>query len=439
MQARKQGPTPSRRVGARAVRRVLLLATVLFAGCGGSGSGADADNPLATVAPRAAPAVPPVAVTVEEVTAQLSNPWSLAFLPDGSMLVTEKAGSLRRVSATGQVSAPLAGMPAVAAAGQGGLLDVVPSPDFATNRTIFFTFAEPAGNGNSRTAVGRAELGDTAVTNLTIIHRQTPARPGPIHFGSRLVFDRAGYLFVTLGDRGEGDRAQDLSTTQGKVVRIFADGSIPPDNPAFAQAGTVPGIWSYGHRNPQGAALNPASGELWISEHGPQGGDEINRILAGRNYGWPRITHGRDYGSGLPLGEGTTAPDVEPSLHYWVPVSVAPAGMAFYTGDKLAGWQGSLLVGTLAGRMLVQLTLQGDSVTGENRHLQSFGERFRDVRQGPDGYPYLLTDSGRLLRVVPQEGPLRIDGGPTGTAGDTWRHVRLPGATKYPGEGPLDR
>ena len=398
---------PELRLRSRLVVALLaipLLAATGLAGCGGSGSDGGA-TPAASGPPTAGPpASDPLAaeVTVQEVTAQLANPWSLAFLPDGSMLVTEKAGSLRRVSAAGQVSTPLAGVPAVVAAGQGGLLDIVPSPTFAADRTIFFTFAQSDGNGNSRAAVARAELGDTAVTNLVVIYRQTPARPGTVHYGSRLVFDRGGYLYVTLGDRGEGTQAQDLSTTQGKVARILPDGSIPPDNPVFSQGGAVPGIWSYGHRNPQGAALNPASGELWISEHGPQGGDEINRILPGRDYGWPRITHGRDYDSGMPLGEGTTAPDVEPAQHFWVPVSVAPAGMVFYTGDKLPGWQGSLLVGTLAGQMLARLTLQGDSVTGETRHLQSLGERIRDVKQGPDGYPYLLTDSGRLLRVVPQ-------------------------------------
>ena len=211
-----------------------------------------------------------------------------------------------------------------------------------------------------------------------------------------------GILYVTLGERGEQDRAQDLSTTQGKVVRIRPDGSIPSDNPVFPQAGTVPGIWSYGHRNPQGAALNPATGELWVGEHGPRGGDEINRIVKGANYGWPRITYGRDYGTAQPLGEGTTAPDVEAPLHIWVPISVAPAGMLFYTGDKLPGWQGALLVGTLAGQRLARLALDGNAVVGETQHLQSLGERIRDVRQGPDGYPYLLTDSGRLLRVVPE-------------------------------------
>ncbi len=349
-----------------------------------------------------APLGAPIAVTVQEVTSRLVAPWSLAFLPDGSMLVTEKAGNLRRVSAAGEVSAPLGGVPAVDASGQGGLLDVVPGPGFATDSMIYFSFAEDAGNGESRTAVARARLGTAAISEVTVIFRQAPSRPGGMHYGSRLVFDREGYLFVTLGERNQPDRAQDLTGTQGKVVRIRADGAIPTDNPTFATPAAAPGIWSYGHRNPQGAALNPASGVLWISEHGPRGGDEINRILPGGNYGWPRITNGRDYDTGLPFGEGTTAPGVEGPLHYWVPVSVAPAGMAFYTGDKLRGWQGSLLVATLAGQMLARLALDGDAVVGETRHLESLGERLRDVRQGPDGYPYLLTDSGRLLRVVPQ-------------------------------------
>ena len=280
-------------------------------------------------------------------------------------------------------------------------MDVVLSPDFARDRTIFFAFSESAGNGESRTAVARARLDGTSLSNVTVIYRQTP-RPGSTDFGSRLVFGRDGALFVTLSERRDQAFAQDLTTTLGKVVRILQDGGIPADNPAFAQSGAVPGIWSYGHRNPQGAALNPITGELWISEHGPKGGDEINRVLAGRNYGWPRITYGRDYDTGEPIGEGTMAPDVEPPLHYWVPISVAPAGIAFYTGDKLPGWQGSLLVATLAAELLIRLTLNGDVVVDETRHLQSLGERIRDIRQGPDGFPYLLTDSGRLMRVVPQ-------------------------------------
>ena len=284
--------------------------------------------------------------------------------------------------------------------GQGGLLDVVVSPGFVDDRTIFFSYSEPDGPDTSRTAVARAILGETAISDVQVIYRQVPSRPGSMHYGSRLVFDREGYLFITLGERGEQERAQDLGTTQGKVVRIRPDGTIPPDNPVFPQPGAIPGIWSFGHRNPQGAALDPATGEVWVGEHGPQGGDEINRILPGRNYGWPRITHGRDYLTGQPLGEGTTAPDVEAPLHYWVPVSIAPAGMAFYDGDKLPGWQGSLLVGALAGEMLVRLDLQAGRVVAESRHLESLGERIRDVRQGPDGYPYLLTDNGRLLRVV---------------------------------------
>jgi glucose/arabinose dehydrogenase len=383
-----------------------LLLCAALAGCGGSGSGdapAVAETPPPVPGePGPAPVAEAVAVTVEEVAAGLSAPWSLAFLPDGTMLVTERAGSLRRVDAAGRVSAPLAGVPAVHAVGQGGLLDVVLGPGFADDRTIFFTFAEPDGAGSSRAAVARAVLGESSISDVQVIHRQVPSRPAAMHYGSRLVVARDGTLFATFGERGEQERAQDLATTQGKVVRIRTDGSIPPDNPQFQQPGAVPGIWSYGHRNPQGAALHPTTGELWVSEHGPRGGDEINRVLPGRNYGWPRITLGRDYDSGEPLGEGTTAPDVEPPLHYWVPVSIAPAGMAFYTGDKLRGWQGSLLVGALAGQMLVRLDLQDQRVIAESRHLEALGERIRDVRQGPDGYPYLLTDSGRLLRVVPR-------------------------------------
>src|SRR5690606_24713827 len=248
-----------------------------------------------------------------------------------------------------------AGVPAVSSQGQGGLLDLALGPGFANDRRIYFTFAEPVAGGLARAAVARATLGDTAIDDVEVIYRQVPAVGGGSHFGGRLVFDRFGYLFVTLGERYDPDQAQRMQVALGKVIRIFPDGSIPPDNPAlmpdsvdtgrpadagpahpaFLENGALPEIWTLGHRNPQGAALHPQTGELWISEHGPLGGDEINRILRGRNYGWPRITHGRDYDSGLPLGEATTAPDVEPAVHFWVPVSVAPAGMAFYTGDAL--------------------------------------------------------------------------------------------------------
>jgi glucose/arabinose dehydrogenase len=354
------------------------------------------------------------------VATGLANPWSFAFLPDGRILVTERSGALRYVSG-GTLSAPLGGVPAVASSGQGGLLDLALGPDFLNDKRIYFTFAEPVTGGLARTAVARATLGDSTIGNVEVIYRQVPAVAGANHFGSRLVFDRFGYLFVTLGERFDANQAQRVQVSLGKVVRIRPDGSIPPDNPAlmpgsvdtgrpddagpahpaFLESGALPELWTMGHRNPQGAALHPETGELWLSEHGPRGGDEINRIRRGRNYGWPRITHGRDYDTGQPLGEGTTAADVEPSVHFWVPVSVAPAGIAFYTGDRLPGWKGSLLVGTLAGQHLVRLDLQGNLVTAATMHLQGVG-RIRDVRQGPDGYPWFITDAGTLYRVEPQ-------------------------------------
>lgn len=388
---------------------------LVAAGCGGSGTGTEPppENP------QSPPAVPVAVKAVPQVTG-LARPWSFAFLPDGRILVTERDGTLRIV-ANGSVSAPLAGVPAVSSSGQGGLLDVVLGPTFETDKRIYFTFSEPEAGGLARTAVARATLGDDAISDLQVIYRQVPAAASGNHFGSRLVFDRQGYLFVTLGERFEPDQAQRVQVSLGKIVRILPDGTIPPDNPAavpgsvdtgrpgdagpahpaFLEPGALPELWTLGHRNPQGAALHPETGEIWLSEHGPRGGDEINRIRRGRNYGWPRITHGLDYDTGLPIGEGTAAPDVEPPVHFWVPVSVAPAGIAFYTGDRLPGWKGSLLVGTLAGQHLTRLDLDGDTVTAASSHLQGLG-RIRDVRQGPDGYPWIVTDAGTLYRIEPQ-------------------------------------
>jgi len=293
-------------------------------------------------------------------------------------------------------------VPKVFAQGQGGLLDVAVSPAFASDRTVFLSFAEPADAG-ARTAVARAELDGDALRNLKVIFRQQPAAAGGNHWGSRIVIGRDGTLFVTLGDRYSlRDKAQDLGTHLGKVVRIRPDGSVPPDNPFAGRPGALPEIWSFGHRNVQGAALHPASGALWTHEHGPQGGDEVNLTLAGRNYGWPVVTYGREYVTGFRIGEGSSKPGIEPPLWHWVP-SIAPSGMAFYTGERFPGWKGSLLVGALRGQLLARLELDGDRVVAEERLLQGLGERIRDVRQGPDGLVYLLTDSadGRLLRLVP--------------------------------------
>jgi glucose/arabinose dehydrogenase len=334
------------------------------------------------------------------VAGGLAHPWGLAFLPDGRMLVTEREGRLRIVGKDGAVSAPLAGVPRVFARGQGGLLDVALSPTFATDRFVYLSFAEP-GEGGAGTAVARGRLGEGRLENLQVIWRQVPKVGGGNHWGSRLVFARDGTLYVTTGDRySERDRAQDLATTIGKVVRINADGSFPADNPFVKRDGARPEIWSYGHRNLQGAALHPQTGQLWTVEHGARGGDELNRPQGGSNYGWPVITYGVDY-SGLRIGEGTAKVGMEQPVYYWDPV-IAPSGATFYTGSAFPAWRGSLFVGSLRPGALVRLTLDGDRVTGEERYLPDVG-RVRNVVQGPDGLLYLLTDAadGKVLRVEP--------------------------------------
>lgn len=347
-------------------------------------------------------------VHVVTVARGLEHPWSLAFLPDGGMLVSERAGRLRRVSASGVVSAPLTGLPAVDARGQGGLLDLALHPDFANNRLVYFSYAEGDNkNGNGLTvARARLDAGATALASVQVIFRQQPKAVSTGHFGGRLVFDRNGLLFITLGDRQKDDeqiKAQHLDKAHGKIVRLRADGSIPADNPFVNRAGARPEIWSLGHRNVQGAALHPDTGELWASEHGPRGGDEINRVQPGRNYGWPVITHGCSYGGCQPIGEGSAKAGMEQPLLWWLPKSTAPSGLAFYTGNRYPGWRGNLFAGSLAGMTLWRLQFSGNTVTGHQALLTDLGERLRDVRQGPDGYLYLLTDSpqGRILRVMP--------------------------------------
>ena len=343
----------------------------------------------------------PVAVKAVEVARGLEHPWGLAFLPDGRLLVTERAGRLRTIGRDGRLSAPLTGVPAVAARGQGGLLDVALSPGFATDRQVFLSFAEPA-DGGARTAVARATLADDGLRDATIIFRQRQSRGGANHFGSRLALTGDGHLFITMGDRYDArDQVQDLATHFGKIVRVRSDGTVPSDNPFTAVPRALPDIWSYGHRNVQGAALHPVTGRLWTHEHGAMGGDEVNIVLPGRNYGWPVITHGVDY-SGEKIGEGSAKAGMEQPVHFWVP-SIAPSGMAFVTGSRLPGWRGSLVVGSLKSRLLVRLALDGERVVGEQRVLQSLGERLRDVRQGPDGHLYLLTDNSRgaVLRIEP--------------------------------------
>jgi glucose/arabinose dehydrogenase len=339
------------------------------------------------------------------VTSGLEHPWGLAFLPEGQMLVTERPGRLRLVSKDGRLGEPIAGVPEVDARRQGGLLDVVLDPKFADNRLIYLSYSEPGaddkGRAGNSTAVARAKLDGQRLVDLKVIFRQQPKVSSSAHFGSRLVFARDGRLFITLGDRySRRDDAQTLDTHHGKVVRINADGSVPADNPYVQRAGALPEIWTIGHRNIQGAALHPLTGELWSHEHGPQGGDELNIELPGRNYGWPVITTGREYVTGLKIGDGTTRADVEPALKTWVP-SIAPNGMAFLTSDRYPGWKGNLFIGALSGQALVRLELDGRKVVSEERLLQSLGERIRDVRQGPDGWLYLLTDNdnGRILRI----------------------------------------
>jgi glucose/arabinose dehydrogenase len=351
---------------------------------------------------RAAEGAAPAEVRLVTVASGLEHPWGLAFLPDGRFLVTERPGSLRIVGQDGRVGPPLSGVPKVDAVNQGGLLDVALDPGFAKNRLVYLSYTEARESGNG-TTVARGVLGETGLTNVKVIFRQQPAMTGGHHFGSRLVFARDGTLFITLGDRGSGrDRAQTLDNHLGKIVRINADGSVPADNPFVGRKGALPEIWSYGHRNVQGAALHPASGELWANEHGPKGGDELNRVLPGRNYGWPVVTYGREY-SGLEISESGTAPGIESPVHHWVP-SIATSGLMFYTGDKFPGWRGDAFVGGLKSQQLVRLRLDSNRVTQEERLLRGdVRDRVRDVRQGPDGYIYVLTDEmdGRLLRLEP--------------------------------------
>jgi len=341
---------------------------------------------------------------VDTVARGLVNPWSIAFLPDGRMLVTERPGRMRIVAKDGTLSPPLGGVPVVRNAGQGGLLDVVLDRDFAQNHTIYFCFAEQA-PGGGRTALARATLHADETPGLEavkgVFHQEGPLSSGN-HYGCRIVQAHDGNLFLTMGEHFTfRDQAQNLANHLGKIVRIRPDGSVPPDNPFVNRAGAKPEIWSYGHRNSQGAALNPQTGILWEHEHGPRGGDEINIPQAGKNYGWPVIGYGIDY-NGAKIHESTQKAGMEQPIKYWVP-SIAPSGMAFYTGDMFPAWKGNLFVGALAGQMLVRLELDGEKVTKEERLLTNLGERIRDVRQGPDGALYLATDnpSGRILRVAP--------------------------------------
>ena len=380
------------------MRLAPLLPTTLLAllACG---EPARAQGP-AQASPQ--PASTPGVVRVETVATGLERPWGLAFLPDGRMLVTERPGRLRLVGPDGALSAPLGGVPDVAARGQGGLLDVAIDPAFAENRLVYLSYAEPGEGNTAGTAVARGRLGDGRLENVQVIYRQQPKVQSGGHYGSRLVFGRDGTLWITQGDRQRfSEQAQELGSGIGKVVRINPDGTIPRDNPFVGREGARPEIWSYGHRNIQAAAPHPETGELWTVEHGARGGDELNRPQAGKNYGWPVITYGVNY-SGTKIGEGAAREGMEQPVYYWDPV-IAPSGMIFYTGDRYPGWTGSALVGSMSPGALVRLTMDGGRIVREERYLGELRERIRDVQQGPDGYVYLVTDAaeGRILRVLP--------------------------------------
>lgn len=339
---------------------------------------------------------------VDEMIGGLEHPWSLAFLPDDQgLLITERPGRLRRLDASGRLSPPIDGVPAVYTRGQGGLLDVALSPDFKEDRLVYLAYAE-AGDGKAGTAVGRGRLSDDGrrLENFQRFFQQQPKLSTGIHFGARLVFDRDGYLFIALGENNQRPTSQDLDKLQGKLVRLHADGRVPADNPFVNRPGARPEIWSYGHRNPQGMALDPRSGTLWLHEHGPRGGDEINLPRPGRNYGWPLATHGINYSfTAIPEAKGKQVEGTEPPHYVWEK-SPAISGMAFYSHTRFPAWRDNLFIGALKGE-LIRLQLDGERVVHEERLLGQLGKRIRDVRQGPDGFLYLLTDepNGKLLRV----------------------------------------
>ncbi len=335
------------------------------------------------------------------LAAGLDHPWGMAFLPDGRILVTERRGDLRLVENGRLHPKPISGLPRIKAEGQGGLLDIILHPRFKENGWIYFSYVAP-GKGGMGTEVARAHLVNHRLTDLQVIFRLEHKTSTSYHFGSRLLFDRAGYLYITIGDRGDRPRAQALDDHAGSVIRIHHDGTTPKENPFFSQRGVKPEIFSYGHRNPQGMALHPETGKVWIHEHGPQGGDELNIIRKGRNYGWPIITYGVNYVIGTRIGEGTHKQGMEQPDYYWVP-SIAPSGMSFYYADKFPKWKGNLFLGSLKFQLLVRLELDGDQVVLEERLLKGKLGRIRDVRTGPDGYLYLLTDAanGKLVRLEP--------------------------------------
>lgn len=364
-----------------------------------NGEPAEAARPARTLASSLGP------IRVRTIASGLEHPWSIAPLPDGAFLVTERPGRLRRIGADGTVSPPLKGVPPVFAQGQGGLLDVVLAPDFASTKRIYLSYAEPGEDGTAGTAVATATLGEDSISDVKVVYRQQPKLEGPNHFGSRIVFDGAGHMFISQGERNDRPTAQKLDMLQGKLVRLNLDGSVPADNPFAGRKDARAEIWSYGHRNSQGLALDPRTGTLWESEHGPRGGDEINLPQPGRNYGWPVITHGINY-SGFPIPEskGTQAPGMEQPHHVWKK-SPALSGMAFYVNRPQSKWNDSLFLGALVERNLIRLTLRGDEITGEERLLKELDQRVRDVRVSADGNVYVVTDEidGQLLQIQPPQ------------------------------------
>ena len=378
---------------AAAIRSVVLVCIM-----SGLGQYAISSQAIASLAPQ-----------IRLLLDSLQAPWGMAFLPDGRILVTQKAGTMVILSAAGTtVEAVVSGLPPVAAAGQGGLLDVALDPDFSADPWVYWTYAE-AGSGSEAglagTAVARGRLIGNALHDIEGIYRQTPKVSGAGHYGSRLAFRSDKTLFITLGERQLGAPAQDLATSLGKVIRINRDGTVPTGNPNVA--GARPEIWSYGHRNPQGAAIRPGTDELWLNEHGPQGGDELNRITAGGNYGWPLVSYGCNYGdpvgSACRIGGGIHAPNFSEPVSYWVPISIAPAGLIFYTGAGFPQWQGHAIMGALAGQAIWRVELDGTREVAREQLFAGLGERIRDVEQGPDGWIYLLTDSGKLLQLIMAE------------------------------------
>ena len=347
------------------------------------------------------PSVTPRAVVLND---GLKSPWGLAFLPDGRMLVTQKAGSLLLLDATGKRTLATLAVPPVAFRNQGGLLDVAVDPDYPREPWIYWTYAEQGSGAEkdlSGTAVARGRLIGDALTDIAVIYRQAPKTTGAGHFGARIVFRPDKTMYITLGERQKLDPAQDLDGTLGKVIRLNRDGSVPAGNPGVSK--TRPEIWSYGHRNPQGAALRPGSSELWVNEHGPQGGDELNRVQPGRNYGWPKVSYGCPYGA--PKGEacryggGTHEPAYEPPVSFWVPTSMAPSGLVFYSGRRFPQWKGDALMGALAGTAVWRVRLDGNREAAREALFGDLRERVRDIREGPEGYLYLLTDSGKLIQI----------------------------------------